>query len=207
MWPTPWRPGSKPTATARTSFHSRRRPGSRERDQARPGFKPRNCSSGSARCTPRTTSSTAPGGRGGAVSRGSRRRPLDGRAPHGQRRPGIRRGKKPFATVPDLLATRPGDLVNRNFTATRPTAVALGLTLGRQAPLGGIACGRRDGLSFAGSARFALPSMADLADVSARLYDLGRRRQVVYHGGPEQWTMRTCRLACQARWVAPRGSR
>jgi putative transposase len=33
---------------------------------------------------------------------------------------GVRRGRKPFTTVPDLLASRPGDLVNRNFTASRP---------------------------------------------------------------------------------------
>jgi transposase InsO family protein len=38
---------------------------------------------------------------------------------------GVRRGKKPFTTVPDLLATRPGDLVNRNFTTTRPNQLWL----------------------------------------------------------------------------------
>ena len=33
---------------------------------------------------------------------------------------GVRRGKRRFTTIPDLLADRPEDLVQRNFTATRP---------------------------------------------------------------------------------------
>ncbi len=32
---------------------------------------------------------------------------------------GVQRGRKPFTTVPDLLATRPADLVRRDFTASR----------------------------------------------------------------------------------------
>jgi transposase InsO family protein len=37
---------------------------------------------------------------------------------HGLR--GVLRGKRRFTTIPDLLADRPEDLVQRNFTATRP---------------------------------------------------------------------------------------
>jgi transposase InsO family protein len=37
---------------------------------------------------------------------------------HGLR--GVVRGKRRFTTIPDLLADRPEDLVQRNFTATRP---------------------------------------------------------------------------------------
>lgn len=33
---------------------------------------------------------------------------------------GVVRGRKPMTTVPDELAARPADLVDRNFTAAQP---------------------------------------------------------------------------------------